>query len=574
MGFKKRKNKNKAKQGEPAPQKDYSRREMPEIVKENKNFEDFYTHQNIMPKNEIPEFLEALKRPLPQTFRFAGFKNSAKLLIKRMEESFLDNFEDLEIDGVRITKPEPMSWYPNRLAWSTTLSRTQLRRHPKLGEMHRFLIAESEAGYVTRQEAVSMIPPLFMDIKSDQKILDLCAAPGSKTSQIIELMHEDHENDPKNSKKVPEGFCIANDKNNKRCYMLVHQAKRLNSPSCIITNHDASLFPGLVTKDEKIDEFMPLEFDRILADVPCTGDGTMRKNFDIWKSWTAENSTSLHPTQVKILKRALELLKVGGKVIYSTCSLSPLEDEAVVGHVLSQCQGSAKLVDCSSTLPNLKRRKGISNWDVMLKDGNFYTTFEEQKDLGKTHITRSMFPPGDVEKLNLDRCMRFLPHDQDTGGFFVCVIEKTAKLPWESDKKSSIKKANRNENEKLANGVPFTDPNSTNTYDGPPCKKVKNNEKYRQGVFNEDPFYFFEDSKNNETIKEILKFYNLDADTFPTELLLSRSDHSKVAAPKHMYLVSPTVKEVLKYNSKRLQGGAGFKTLEISWIVDLDMSYF
>ena len=337
---KSRKGKNNPDNKNRMPKKDTERKhyKFEEIVKENAKFTEFYQKQNIMPSEEFDQFLAAFQRPLPQTFRFAGFKNSSKLLISRMKNKFLENFEDLEIEGEQISKPAPMPWYPSNLAWTTTLSRPQLRRHPKLGQMHRFLVTESEAGYVTRQEAVSMIPPLFMDIKSDHKILDLCAAPGSKTSQIIEMMHEYHNNLPESEKsgpygKIPNGFCIANDRNNKRCYMLVHQAKRLNSPTCIITNHDAAQFPGLCTKDKESGEIVPLEFDRILADVPCTGDGTLRKNFDIWASWTPENSMSLHATQVKILKRALELLKVGGKVIYSTCSLSPIEDEAVVGHV-------------------------------------------------------------------------------------------------------------------------------------------------------------------------------------------------------------------------------------------------
>lgn len=68
----------------------------------------------------------------------------------------------------------------------------------------------------------------------------MCAAPGSKTAQLIESLHKTN-----GSGELPKGFVIANDVDNNRCYMLVHQAKRLNSPNILITNHDSSLFPNL-----------------------------------------------------------------------------------------------------------------------------------------------------------------------------------------------------------------------------------------------------------------------------------------------------------------------------------------
>ena len=78
------------------------------------------------------------------------------------------------------------------------------------------------------------------------------------------------------------GLVVANDSDNSRCYMLVHQAKRLQSPCFIITNHDASIMPNLqVTTDEGTRK--NLKYDRILCDVPCSGDGTLRKNADIWQ---------------------------------------------------------------------------------------------------------------------------------------------------------------------------------------------------------------------------------------------------------------------------------------------------
>ena len=78
------------------------------------------------------------------------------------------------------------------------------------------------------------------------------------------------------------GLVIANDADNSRCYMLVHQVKRIQSPNVIITNHDASIFPKIMVKGEGSSEMGQLKFDRVLADVPCSGDGTMRKNADIW----------------------------------------------------------------------------------------------------------------------------------------------------------------------------------------------------------------------------------------------------------------------------------------------------
>ncbi|CAB1320713.1 unnamed protein product [Coregonus sp. 'balchen'] len=159
--------------------------------------------------------------------------------------------------------------------------------------------SETESGNISRQEAVSMIPPLLMKIEPHHKILDMCAAPGSKTAQLIEMLHSDMD------VPFPEGFVIANDVDNKRCYLLVHQAKRLNSPCIMVVNQDASCIPRLQidTEDGQKDT---LFYDRILCDVPCSGDGTMRKNIDLmtkegqwYKDWSevpANRHTQIRPT--------------------------------------------------------------------------------------------------------------------------------------------------------------------------------------------------------------------------------------------------------------------------------------
>ena len=102
---------------------------------------------------------------------------------------------------------------------------------------------------------------------------------------------------------MPTGLVVANDSDNARCYMLTHQAKRLQSPCVIITNHDAAIMPTLMVPHPAPlapGQMTQLKFDRILADVPCTGDGTMRKNPDIWPKWNAMNSANLHGLQHRI----------------------------------------------------------------------------------------------------------------------------------------------------------------------------------------------------------------------------------------------------------------------------------
>lgn len=79
---------------------------------------------------------------------------------------------------------------------------------------------------------------------------------------------------------------------------------------------------------------VPLKFDRILADVPCSGDGTMRKSPDIWRRWSVQGGNSLHPLQLRIAVHGARLMQVGGRMVYSTCTFNPIEDEAVVAALL------------------------------------------------------------------------------------------------------------------------------------------------------------------------------------------------------------------------------------------------
>ncbi|XP_017492996.1 PREDICTED: tRNA (cytosine(34)-C(5))-methyltransferase-like [Rhagoletis zephyria] len=193
----------------------------------------------------------------------------------------------------------------------------------------------------------------------------------------------------------------------------------------------------------------PLKFDRVLADVPCTGDGTLRKNYDVWTKWNAANSNNFHHMQAKIARRGLELLAKDGLMAYSTCSLNPSEDESVVASLLNDSKGALELVDAAATLPELKHLPGLEHWTVMSRDGVQYTSYEEVPEKLRTQIRETLFPPANAAELRLRRCVRILPHYQNTGGFFIAILrKKTDRMPWEpTEEEEEAKKREQEEEE-------------------------------------------------------------------------------------------------------------------------------
>ncbi|RUS20585.1 S-adenosyl-L-methionine-dependent methyltransferase [Jimgerdemannia flammicorona] len=321
-----------------------SHRAYEEIPKENEKLKSYYKAQKILPEAEWDAFWETLQKPLPTTFRMTGSRSVALELRDALENEYVPSLLDVEIDGQKVDPPKPLAWYPDKLGWHVSTSRTVLKKSPEFHNFHQFIVAETEVGNLSRQEAVSMIPPLLLDVQPHQYVLDMCAAPGSKTAQIIEMIHANdklkEEYSPQLTRLFPQaGLVLANDADYKRSQMLVHQTKRLQSPCFLVTNHDAAHFPNIHVGEKPDVRPYALQFDRVLADVPCSGDGTFRKNELLWRTWGVGSALGLHTTQVKILMRGVQLLKVDGRIVYSTCSFNPIENEAVVAQVLRLCNG-------------------------------------------------------------------------------------------------------------------------------------------------------------------------------------------------------------------------------------------
>jgi len=226
---------------------------------------------------------------------------------------------------------------------------------------------EHALGYYYVQEAASMIPPLALEPKPHSHVLDMCASPGSKTSQIAAMMEN-------------TGALIANDYKGLRLAAL-----GINLTRCGVRNVVISLMLG-----QKFKKF-PAQFDYILCDAPCSGTGTIRKSLKTLSIWNDRLIGSLAFVQKQLLKTAFDRLKVGGTLVYSTCSLEPEENESVVSWLLNEFS-DASIVPFK--LPGLKRG------DVIMEFGS--------------------------EKYHPDvkHSLRIWPQDNDTEGFFVAKFTK------------------------------------------------------------------------------------------------------------------------------------------------------
>lgn len=160
------------------------------------------------------------------------------------------------------------------------------------------------AGVFYVQEASAMLPALCTSFNSDDLVLDMCASPGGKSSQIAEL--------------IPNGTLVSNEIITNRAIILKENITRLGFTNTIVT----STTPENLTKLGNI-------FDKVLVDAPCSGEGLFRKEDESIQEWNEQINKMNAERQLEILNYATKLCKNGGKIIYSTCTFSTLENEEV-----------------------------------------------------------------------------------------------------------------------------------------------------------------------------------------------------------------------------------------------------
>ncbi|KAL1190352.1 26S rRNA (cytosine-C(5))-methyltransferase NOP2B [Cardamine amara subsp. amara] len=577
----------------------------------NLDFEEYYKEQRIVKAKEWDSFMEILRKPLPAAFRVNSNGQFCDEILSILENDFMKSLQAEAIENGELEAIKPLPWYPNNLAWHSNFSRKEIRKNQILERFHEFLKLETEVGNMTRQEAVSMIPPLFLDVHPDHFVLDMCAAPGSKTFELLEIIHESSE-----PGSLPNGMVVANDVDYKRSNLLIHQTKRTCTTNLIVTNNEGQHFPNCnlkrtlstasVINHHPIDQLL---FDRVLCDVPCSGDGTLRKAPDMWRRWSSGSGNGLHSLQVVLAMRGLSLLKVGGRMIYSTCSMNPIENEAVVAEILRRCGCSVELVDVTDKLPELIRRPGLKKWKVHDR-GGWYRSYKDVPKSQRDGVLKSMFPSGKSDKdltgsgnsygemapissdesaeevcdLPLERCVRILPHDQNTGGFFIAVLHKVSPLPEFQEKlnqRRNVTRKNINSSEKSSyeavSGTVVTKPEedaekivqevaaSENGFQ-PPEKEHTSEEGIIELAQKLDgmggkreippmqgkwkglyPVVFLRDEA---VINGIKTFYGIKDESFPLygHLVTRNSDISSHGNVKRIYYVSRSVKDVLELN--------------------------
>jgi NOL1/NOP2/sun family putative RNA methylase len=286
--------------------------------------------------DDMEAFASSMCAKAPKSFRVNTIKADADEVQKRFEGY-----------GIGVKR---MRWYPDAF----------ISENPDISST-----TEHFLGHIYIQELPSMLPPLLVrEELHGAFVLDCCAAPGSKTTQLAAIMQN-------------SGILVANDIEYERIRALKFNLEKAGAVNTIITNQDLRFYPKI-------------QFDVVLLDAPCSSEGTIRKNTRMLEGWSVKTIHRSADRQKQLIAKAFALLKPGGTMVYSTCTFAPEENEGVVNWLLERREAKLLPID----IPGLKLTPGITEWN-----GN-----EFNQEVKKT--------------------MRLWPHHNDTGGFFVAKVAK------------------------------------------------------------------------------------------------------------------------------------------------------
>ena len=273
---------------------------------------------------EYEDFLRALERPRAVALRFNPLKGD------RSQLSFVQ---------------KPVPWEPEGFYYDP-------ESRPGLHVYH-------EAGVYYLQEASAMAPVALLDPQPGERVCDLCAAPGGKTTQIAARM-------------MGEGFLLCNEINPKRAKVLSRNIERMAVANALVTNEHPSVLA----------ERFAGQFDKVLIDAPCSGEGMFRKEEAAVTDWSLETVQMCARRQAEILHSGAQLVRPGGRLVYSTCTFAPEEDEMAVSQFLQ-------------THPDFEPEIIETPWFVPGENGSH--RMWPHKLLGEGHFAAVLCKKGDQE---------------------------------------------------------------------------------------------------------------------------------------------------------------------------------
>lgn len=239
--------------------------------------------------NELPQAFVARMTELLQDEAAAFLRSYEEPYWRGLRMNPLKTVDALLIPGLL----EPVPWEPNGFYLAQESNAGAIPLH--------------EAGAYYLQEPSAMLPAAVLDPQPGEKVLDLCAAPGGKTTQLALRMRG-------------EGLLVSNEPVLKRAQILSRNVERMGITNALVV----SSMPGPLAKR------WPGGFDAVQVDAPCSGEGMFRRHPETRDEWTAEAPAGCAKRQAEILDSAAELVRPGGRIVYSTCTLNPIENEETV----------------------------------------------------------------------------------------------------------------------------------------------------------------------------------------------------------------------------------------------------
>lgn len=300
--------------------------------------QEFLARMEAMLGDEYPAFLHSYTFPR----KFGLRVNTNKISVE----------EFLKITPFHLT---PIPWVDNGFFYS---EKDRPSRHPHY-----------PAGLYYLQEPSAMTPASSFDIRPGDYVLDLCAAPGGKATEL-------------GAKLQGEGFLVANEISASRARALLRNLELFGIKNSLVTNEN----PNRLTK------YFPEFFDKILVDAPCSGEGMFRKDPDVAKTWDETRPEFFGKIQREIVSDAISMLKPGGQLLYSTCTFSSVENEGTISYILEN--------HSEMQLLELPEYEGFSRGIPSLGNND----------------------------PRLEKCVRIFPHHMDGEGHFIALFQKSGSL--------------------------------------------------------------------------------------------------------------------------------------------------